>query len=212
MFRVDRNDDDNAQIAQKEVTRKPKDELVADWQKVMASQVVSESVVQQQDNDVQVSFLDEDVSNLIHNFVDKVNDLSVKDTNNIKELANSYFADENKLIANEGLWSAFNKAKSLDGGNAELASTLKSVIMDDFIKDLKHNPPIDKDELVDRLKDEFRLNTRREQVLWESWAQLKDEPGMDATVDDIRSALSTSIIINGLVKNMLEHGMKPEME
>lgn len=118
------------------------------------------------------------------------------------------FGDD-KVMANQALWSALNQARS--GNEAVLSERLQALVSVDFISRLKASPPSSSEELKAELKSEFRLCSRRETALWQAWAQLKNDPENGPLVDLIRGELGHLIQFNSILRNMMTNTIRPDI-
>lgn len=113
-----------------------------------------------------------------------------------------------KIEADNALWFAFYKARS--EGQLELKNDLQKLVSVDFISRLKSSPPTTTEELKAQLIDINYL--RREPVLLEALAQCKDDPDKNELTELINTELCNVIFVNGLVRQMMTHGIKPDLE
>ena len=158
-------------------------------------------------NDVENSNIDEEAyKQEFDKFYLELTALSSFTKEDITNLLGKHFTDDSFMIK-RALWDAKSASK-----NDELTELLNSMITSSFINILKDSKPKSVEDIRKILKSEFDNNRQRETALWQTWSDLKDIPAMNDVVGLVRQELSHLMIINGLIRHMINSTMKPKLD
>lgn len=115
----------------------------------------------------------------------------------------------------EAMWYAFEQEKNVKGtnqGTPELLSLLEQNLLGNFSDYLKAAAPKDRQELKALLSEHFSLSKQKEQALFHSWGELRDIPEHAPLMDIVKKELGSLIQTNAMLKNIITHSHKLDLE
>jgi type III secretion protein H len=115
----------------------------------------------------------------------------------------------------EAMWYAFEQEKNVKGtnqGTPELLSLLEQNLLGNFSDYLKAAAPKDRQELKALLSEHFSLSKQKEQALFHSWGELKDVLEHVPLMDIVKKELGSLIQTNAMLKNIITHSHKLDLE
>ncbi|AUI86009.1 hypothetical protein BS333_06205 [Vibrio azureus] len=121
----------------------------------------------------------------------------------------------NQHDVRNALWYSYNQelaAKGTENASPVLFNVLEEELLGTFSASIMTDIPQTREDLKARLADFYHLGAHKEQALFHTWAELKSQPDMAATVDIIRTELGHVITMNALAKNFMTNSHKIELE